>query len=53
MVKVADVKPIEVCTNPGHNPPIHMVLDPGIYEHKCPGCGKIHKITIIQHHTLR
>jgi len=39
--KIADVpKP---CLHPCHNPPSHIVLEPGVYEYTCPGCGK--KIT--------
>ncbi len=35
--KIADV-PI-ICTDPEHKPPMHIVLEPGVYEHTCPGCG--------------
>ncbi len=28
------------CLHPKHNPPAHIVLKPGVYEHVCPGCGK-------------
>lgn len=28
------------CFHPEHNPPGMIVLEPGIYEHTCPGCGK-------------
>jgi len=28
------------CTHPEHNPPSHMVFQPGRYEHTCPSCGK-------------
>lgn len=27
------------CLHPEHNPPSHIVLEPGTYEHTCPGCG--------------
>ena len=30
----------EVCMSPEHNPPSHMVFEPGEYEHECPSCGK-------------
>jgi predicted RNA-binding Zn-ribbon protein involved in translation (DUF1610 family) len=30
---------VKVCKNPEHNPPSHIVLEPGAYEHTCPGCG--------------
>lgn len=35
--KIGDIP--KVCTHPEHNPPTHMYLSPGIYEHVCPGCG--------------
>lgn len=28
------------CRHPEHNPPSMMVLEPGTYEHTCPGCHK-------------
>jgi hypothetical protein len=28
------------CFDPEHNPPSHIVLEPGTWEHTCPGCGK-------------
>ena len=28
------------CQHPEHNPPGHMVFEPGVYEHECPGCGR-------------
>lgn len=28
------------CLNPEHNPPGHIVLEPGKYEYTCPSCGK-------------
>lgn len=28
------------CQNPDHNFPSHIVLEPGVWEHECPGCGK-------------
>lgn len=27
------------CTSPEHNPPMHIVLEPGRYEYVCPACG--------------
>ncbi len=29
-----------VCLHSEHNPPGGIVLDPGVYEWVCPGCGK-------------
>ena len=36
--KIADVP--KVCMSPEHNPPAHVVLEPGVYEHTCPDCGE-------------
>lgn len=36
------------CTDREHNPPTHIVLDPGIYTWKCPSCGKEETFTIPQ-----
>ena len=27
------------CRHPDHNPPIMILLDPGVYENVCPACG--------------
>ena len=32
-------KYIELCRHPEHNPPMHIVLEPGRWEHTCPACG--------------
>lgn len=29
----------KLCMHPDHNPPLHMVFQPGDYEHTCPSCG--------------
>lgn len=29
------------CSHPEHNPPSHIVLEAGIWEHICPGCQKV------------
>lgn len=34
------------CHHPEHNPPTHIVLSPGIYEHTCPACGKTKEVII-------
>ena len=36
--KIKDIPP--ACRHPEHNPPTHIVLEPGEYEHTCPGCGE-------------
>ena len=30
----------KLCRDPGHNPPSHMVYEPGAYEHTCPKCNR-------------
>jgi len=34
------------CLHPEHMPPMHIVLDPGVYEHTCPGCGETKRFII-------
>jgi hypothetical protein len=29
----------KICRHSEHNPPMHIVLEPGTYEYICPGCG--------------
>lgn len=36
--KIADVE--QPCLSPEHNPPSHIVLEPGIYRYTCPQCGE-------------
>jgi hypothetical protein len=38
--KIADLPKEAICRHPDHEPPGHIVLPPGVYEHTCPGCGK-------------
>ena len=38
--KIAELPYRDVCRDPEHNPPTHWVPEPGIYEHKCPSCGR-------------
>jgi predicted RNA-binding Zn-ribbon protein involved in translation (DUF1610 family) len=38
--KISDVHD-EHCKHPEHNPPMHIALMPGVYEYKCPKCGKV------------
>ncbi len=35
--KIADIP--KYCSNPDHNPPTHICLPDGVYEHVCSGCG--------------
>lgn len=49
LVKVADVPWVRPpCRNPNHDPPQHIVLEPGVYEHTCPGCGQKQVFTIVR-----
>lgn len=34
------------CGHVEHLPPSHMVLEPGVYEHTCPGCGAMTVFTV-------
>lgn len=34
------------CRHPEHNPPSHMVWEPGRYRHTCPGCGKVTEFNV-------
>ena len=45
-IKIAEPKP--VCLSPEHNPPTHMVFEPGIYRHICPNCGESQEFTVPQ-----
>ena len=44
--KIRDLPYEEVCTHPSHNPPEFIVLEPGVYEHTCPGCGHVTEFTV-------
>jgi predicted RNA-binding Zn-ribbon protein involved in translation (DUF1610 family) len=39
-IAVPHVWTTKPCLHSEHNPPTHWCPDPGIYEHKCPACGK-------------
>ena len=36
----------KACLHPEHEPPKHIVLSPGEYEHTCPGCGEIKRFVV-------
>lgn len=42
--KVAD--PPRLCEHREHHPPSFIVLEPGVWEHTCPGCGRVSHITV-------
>lgn len=37
---------VKTCAHPEHDPPKYVVLKPGIYEHICPGCGRVLPINV-------
>lgn len=38
--KTAEEEKMDKCFHPEHNPPMHIVLQPGEHTWKCPSCGK-------------
>lgn len=34
------------CGDPDHDPPTHIVLENGIYEHECPKCGQVGRFEV-------
>lgn len=53
--KVADIEPTggwygkradRPCFHREHNPPMHQVFPPGVYEHTCPACGKVQSFRV-------
>lgn len=43
--KIAE-PPAPPCSHPCHNPPSHIALSPGVYEHTCPACGTVTRFTV-------
>jgi len=41
-----ETPPEKRCTHPEHDPPKHMVYQPGTYTYKCPACGKITRFIV-------
>lgn len=41
------------CTDPEHNPPGMIVLEPGTYEYTCPSCGEKRTIIVGPKPTLK
>lgn len=35
-----------ICSDPEHNPPTMIVLEPGSYEYTCPTCGRLVFFTV-------
>ena len=42
-IKIKEYKP---CLSSEHNPPSHMVFQPGEYEHECPSCHKKQRFSV-------
>jgi hypothetical protein len=40
------------CQSPEHNPPAQLVLEPGLYEHTCPRCGRVMQFSVPQKNTF-
>lgn len=34
------------CISSEHNPPMYMVMSPGVYEYTCPACGEKRQFTV-------
>lgn len=46
--KISDKDVERPCLHPTHNPPMHIVLEPGLYEHTCPACGKSQRFSVVR-----
>jgi hypothetical protein len=42
--KIMDIP--EPCTHPEHEIPGHIVLSPGVYQHRCPHCLQVTIFTV-------
>ena len=40
--------PQKICLSPEHNPPSHLVQEPGTYTYQCPSCGQKTTYTVSQ-----
>lgn len=50
--KIADLPKQKTCRHPEHNPAGHIVREPGVYEHECPGCGNTSTFIVNERPTL-
>lgn len=48
--KIADLPDsvLKPCYHPEHNPPSMIVYEPGVWEHKCPGCGHVVEFSVVR-----
>ena len=44
--RIKKFEPRDRCVNPEHDPPQHIVLEPGVWKYTCPGCGRTLTITV-------
>lgn len=44
--KIANLPKEHGCLNPGHDFPSMIVLEEGVWEHTCPGCGHTQVVTV-------
>lgn len=47
--KIDDQVTTAACRHPDHDPPKLIVLEPGLYEHTCPGCGRKRNFRVTSH----
>lgn len=50
--RVGDLPQEHVCQHSEHNPPAHIVLRPGVYEHTCPGCKRTLQFSVYPTHMV-
>lgn len=50
--KIASFTEDNRCLHPEHRPPTMIVMDPGIYEYKCPACGATQDVVVPQRPTM-
>ena len=46
MKKIASTFSPHPCRHPMHDPPGHIVLSPGVWEHSCPGCEAVTHVMV-------
>lgn len=44
--KIKDLPKEQACISSEHNPPMHIVLEDGVYEYICPQCGHRRTFTV-------
>lgn len=46
--KIGEISDMKPCRHPQHNPPMHIVLESGIYEYTCPQCGQKTRFNVMR-----